>query len=202
MATNAEWVIPAGIDERRFAVFEVAETYKQSKEYFRPLYAEMDAGGIAAMMFDLLAYDLEGWHPRDDVPRTNALHDQQMQSLSPEDQWWLALLHSGELPELFTNARDITPGNMRRVTAEALFRHARETVPALRSRSDHILARILKKHGANRNGDWRISGKRAWELPPLFEARAAWSARIPTTWETSIDPLTGIGMTDWTNPVF
>src|SRR5262245_51159105 len=92
IASNEDWVIPAGIDERRFAMFNVAETYKQNKEYFTALYAEIDEGGIAAMMYDLLNMDLKEWHPRDDVPKTAALHEQQLHSLPPLDAWWLGLL--------------------------------------------------------------------------------------------------------------
>ena len=36
MASNEAWVVPAGMDERRFAVFEVSEEFKQSAEYFDP----------------------------------------------------------------------------------------------------------------------------------------------------------------------
>ena len=40
MATNEEWAIPAGIDERRFAVFAVSDESRQRDDYFGPLYAE------------------------------------------------------------------------------------------------------------------------------------------------------------------
>src|SRR4051812_9183726 len=98
----------------------------------------MSAGGIAAMMSDLLAYDLRGWHPRDDVPKTAGLLKQKMHTLSPEDQWWLSLLESGELPVAgYQSHHNTSAVNARRAKSDDLFRHARETVPALKGKSGH-----------------------------------------------------------------
>jgi hypothetical protein len=48
------------------------------------------------MLFDLLARDLGDWHPRR-FPKTAALLEQQRQSLSPLDSWWVELLEGGTL---------------------------------------------------------------------------------------------------------
>jgi hypothetical protein len=187
MATNHDWVVPAGADERRYAINSVSDEFKQSKKYFDPLYAEMENGGIAAMMHDLLAYDLKGWHPRNDVPNTVTLQEQKMMSLAPEEEWWYALLQSGELPfeERFkgTDDRNKYPCM---ITGAAAYKHARETVPKLKSRSDKSLAdHLLKKHGCvPPEGDVRIGGKaRPWVFPPLKEARAAWDMKMSTVTE-------------------
>jgi hypothetical protein len=184
MAANADWVVPAGLDERRFAFCDVSERYKQSKEYFDPLYAEIEAGGIAAMMDDLLAMDLNSWHPREAVPQTAALDDQKMRTLSPEDQFWLILLESGELPEEFIQVvRDEPEKYERRASSSSIFKYAREKVPRLKNHSDHNLGRVLKSHGCNKERDIRVNGSRTWQFPPLAEARAAWSSKNPTTWD-------------------
>jgi Family of unknown function (DUF5906)/Bifunctional DNA primase/polymerase, N-terminal len=168
IATNAEWVVPAGLDERRFAVSNVSEEYKQSKEYFVPLYEEIKNGGAAAMMHDLLALDLEGWHPRDDVPKTKALLEQKDYSLSPEQQWWFSMLKSGELPGA------VDKHNPRLAMSEALCECARKTSPRLQFHSYHRLTEVLKQYGCDRDVNHRINGQRAWRFPPLAEARAAW----------------------------
>ena len=97
-STNDKWVVPATWDERRYAVFEVNPLYIQQRKYFEPLFAEIDGGGAAAMLYDLLKMDLEGWHPRYDIPQTAALMDQKVQSLDGIQQWWLAKLDKGETP--------------------------------------------------------------------------------------------------------
>ena len=96
---NAEWVVPAGIDERRFAVFAVSELKSGERKYFTPLYAELKNGGLEAMMHDLLTMDLKGWHPREDIPKTAALLEQKVASLDERHTWWLDTLRRGETPE-------------------------------------------------------------------------------------------------------
>jgi hypothetical protein len=186
MAANADWVVPATLDERRFAVFDVAEEHQQEAAYFDPLFAEMEAGGVAAMLHDLLEMDLNGWHPRKDVPRTDALNDQIMRSLKPEEQWWLSLLQAGELPGAHMKDPSLSP-------SEVLFDHARRTVPGLRHASDHLLGRYLRALGADRDHDWRVQGKRAWHFPALGQARADWAAKLPTRWDAP-------GAKEWTAP--
>jgi Family of unknown function (DUF5906) len=88
MASNNDWVVPAAMDDRRFAVFDINPEFAGKREYFEPLYREIENGGIAAMMYDLLQMDLKGWHPRYHVPKTDALREQKELSLKPKDQWW------------------------------------------------------------------------------------------------------------------
>jgi hypothetical protein len=64
MASNEEWVVPAGPNSRRFQVFDVSNRYMQNADYFARLYEELNNGGREAMLFDLLRMDLRGWHPR------------------------------------------------------------------------------------------------------------------------------------------
>jgi hypothetical protein len=58
LASNNEWVIPAGAHERRYAVQEVADNRRQDANWFRPIYQEMRSGGLEAMLYDPLNYDL------------------------------------------------------------------------------------------------------------------------------------------------
>ena len=55
MASNEDWVIPAGEIEHRFVVQEAANDHAQDPGWFEPLYTQMqDCGGLGAMLFDLL----------------------------------------------------------------------------------------------------------------------------------------------------
>ena len=60
-----------------------------------PLYAEIDRGGLAAMLHDLLAMDLGDWHPREDGPETDALTDQRSLGLDPVHAAVLDMLREG-----------------------------------------------------------------------------------------------------------
>jgi hypothetical protein len=83
IASNEAWVVPATADERRFAVFE-ADTEARNAlppSFFIDLNAEMENGGLSAMLHDLLTIDLAGWHPRSAIPNTKALVDQKVEGV-------------------------------------------------------------------------------------------------------------------------
>ena len=64
IASNEDWVIPASDGERRYVMFDVSEQHKQDLAWFGPIYRQLDEGGLAAMLYDLLHHDLGEWHPR------------------------------------------------------------------------------------------------------------------------------------------
>jgi hypothetical protein len=94
MASNSDWVVPAALDERRFFVLNVSDARKQDKAYFGAIQKELDDGGYAAMLHDLLAYDIGKFEVRN-VPETAALQDQKAQSLPTDLAWWNNVLHRG-----------------------------------------------------------------------------------------------------------
>jgi hypothetical protein len=93
MLANADWVVPASLDERRFAVYDVADTFRNDRKFFRQLHAQLENGGHAAFLYDLLNWDLGKWHPRDMVD-TGALRHQKTQSLEPHQAWLFDLVHN------------------------------------------------------------------------------------------------------------
>lgn len=101
MASNEDWVIPASADERRFAMFDVSPARRQDHAYFDALTAQIEGGGLAAMLHDLLAMDLGHWHPRLDIPKTEAMRVQVQHSEDPMRSLFRELLFLGELPGLY-----------------------------------------------------------------------------------------------------
>ena len=98
LASNDQWVVPAGADERRFFVLDVADGRKQNTEYFGALRKELDTGGREALLHYLLQYDLTRFEVRS-VPKTKALHEQKLLSLNPEEEWWYRKLEEGRVLE-------------------------------------------------------------------------------------------------------
>jgi hypothetical protein len=94
---NSDWIVPAGMRERRFAVFDVGEDKIRDIAYFAAIDEEMNKGGREALMKYLLEFDLSRINLRQ-VPRTAALLDQQLESLTPEQAWWFETLMKGLLP--------------------------------------------------------------------------------------------------------
>jgi len=98
MASNDEWVVPAELDDRRFAVFRVSEARKQNASYFDALNAELRAGGLQAMLHDLLERPLDDWHPRVNIPRTAEKDFQKTASLTNLEKFFLDCLLQGAIP--------------------------------------------------------------------------------------------------------
>jgi hypothetical protein len=96
LASNNEWVIPAGEDARRFFVLDVAEDFKGDFRHFQMIRDELDQGGRAAFLYDLLNLDIETFIPQD-FPKTSALADQKLQSLNPYGTWWYSCLLDGSI---------------------------------------------------------------------------------------------------------
>ena len=76
IASNEDWVVPAGERERRFVKFDVPDLHMQDAAWFGPIVAQLEDGGYAAMLFDLLHHDLGDWHPRN-LPKDTGLLEQQ-----------------------------------------------------------------------------------------------------------------------------
>lgn len=94
LASNNRWVVPAGASERRFLVLDVDNTHRQDTRYFAAIKRQMTSGGREALLHLLLNRDLSGFEVRV-APRTAALSEQQLLSLSPEEEWWFSKLQDG-----------------------------------------------------------------------------------------------------------
>jgi hypothetical protein len=177
MTANAEWVVPASHDERRYAVFNVSNKRLKDEKYFSALHKEMRDGGLAAMLHDLMHVDLGDWHPRR-IPNTGALREQKARSMSLQESWWESLLQEGIIPAASKDTPDIA-------MAQYLMNHAREFAPRLKDLTPAALGRFLAEHGCIKlhkaNGN-------AWRFPALSEARGAWERRYQGwDWEQAIN---------------
>jgi hypothetical protein len=96
MASNEDWVVPAGPMERRFCVLDVGKDNIQDSVYFGKIADKMEAEGYGNLLHFLLTYDLAGFEVRD-LPKTQALREQKVHSLSPMEGWWYHKLEEGKL---------------------------------------------------------------------------------------------------------
>src|SRR5262249_27090114 len=96
MASNLDWVVPAGHGARRDAVFEVSSARVGDKAYWDRLYREINGGGAEAMAWDLLRLRLGDWRPGQ-IYVTKALMEQKAQSLRGLDAWIEGFLQAGQL---------------------------------------------------------------------------------------------------------
>lgn len=97
-SSNEEWVVPASLDERRFAIFDVSDARQQDAKYFGALRRWYDRGGAEAMLYYFKHFDLNTVDVRV-APQTNALDEQKLHSLDTVDQWLMDCIGSGEFRE-------------------------------------------------------------------------------------------------------
>lgn len=178
MAANADWVVPASHDERRYAMFDVAENRIGDIPYFKAIHQELVAGGYAAMLHDLLRVPLNGWHPRQ-IVRTEALQKQKARSLDVYHEWLENLLQQGELPVSHTPTAEYV------CQASVLLTMARENGGRhAHNITSGMLGRFLKRWGCI--PIHRSQGS-AWRFPSLLKLREAWESRYGTWhWDISL----------------
>jgi hypothetical protein len=56
MASNDDWVVPASIESRRFAVMDVLADRVGDHDYFNAIIDQMETGGVEAMLHDTVAH--------------------------------------------------------------------------------------------------------------------------------------------------
>ncbi len=120
MASNEDWVIPASLDARRFMVNEVSDAHRNDHTYFAAIWQQMEQGGYAAMLHELLAYDLSHFNVRD-VPTTEGLQHQRKLSLGTTESWWLDCLERGYVFRSRLGLEDDFADWDERVSTELLF---------------------------------------------------------------------------------
>ncbi|MEM7470972.1 MAG: DUF5906 domain-containing protein [Pseudomonadota bacterium] len=185
LASNEDWIVPAGKDARRFFVSDVSDRRRNDQAFFGRLWQQMEDGGFAAMMHDLMAMDLDGWRPASTIPQTRALGDQKIQSLDPASKFWLSVLSEGTLAHIIFNEGEIddwsaTPieiGSDEKDQLVAAYDSYLKRNRILSVRPTHkALVKAAKPFGLETK---RLSAKeRGWVIPRLPDMRAKFERTI------------------------
>jgi len=93
-ASNSDWIVPASMEERRFFTIDVSDKRIGDRPYFKSLFGEMENGGREAMLYDLLRYDIHNYDLLT-FPRSEALADQILHSMSSVIKFWFEQLRDG-----------------------------------------------------------------------------------------------------------
>lgn len=179
MASNEDYVVPAGKEARRFGVFDVSPSRLGDKAYFDLIVDQMNNGGLLeAMLFDLLSMDLSKFTPEACLPKTFALSDQKAQSLQGFERVWLDCLRTGEVPfTRFSDSGGIRPF----VSTGAMREHAAARLKTEISVTS--VGRTMSSLGYERDETARPRG---FNLPDLGRARAAWdSFKFKIKWDNT-----------------
>jgi Family of unknown function (DUF5906) len=173
LSSNADWVVPAGAEARRYFVLNVADTNMQDTKYFGAIVHQMENGGRAALLDFLQRRDLSQFNVRA-VPLTEALAEQKAHSRRGIDRLVENIAHSGVLPSshpLHPNVA-VTSGEEKE---EGFYCAARRLAPDLRHSGSRVITMALRNHWGCKS--WKSGYQRGIEFPPLAELRALFDRR-------------------------
>lgn len=175
MASNNDWVVPAGRSSRRYFVLDVSTDRMQDTTYFRAIDDQMRNGGYEALLHTLLNRNLGEFQVRN-IPRTQALREQQMRGLDTKQDWWFECLVTGTL------AGENWPKLIERDQVQEHYLEHAKKYNERRPDSPVIIGVFLKKVWGI-TGEMprpRIKQKSAYQVPSLEKCRAVWASMYHT----------------------
>lgn len=199
MASNEDWVVPAGLDnERRFAVFDVTNGMIGNLAGFDAInYQLYQEGGLSAFLYDMLSRDIEGWHPRSKIPVTSALIEQKIAGMGWLESWWFKKLETGSLPRgegVWEDGRvwvwnhDLLD-DVERVSKFTSDYHRKEIGPSVGKRLAKLCpgaAKMRRKVPDERLLEIEVDGRgraTGYWIPPLRDSRRAFEKRLGGAWD-------------------
>jgi hypothetical protein len=176
MATNNDWAVPAGGEERRFCVLDVGDNRMQDSDYFQAIVTQMDSGGREALLHLLLHRDIAHVNIRA-FPRTAALFDQKELSLDSVSTWWLDCLHQGHIVGSnsgFVSENAVWPDWVRNPELYEAYRSATQNDRHSRNpaRNSSQFSKALRKwapvHPVRKRVDVGESCRQERQIPPYY----------------------------------
>lgn len=179
MATNKDWAINAEFGDRRNFVLNVLPDKIGDRAYFDAMVKQMESGGYEALLHHLLTYDLKAakWDRRD-VPKTDALRNQQDRSMPWEVEAVIYMATNGLCPEAKVDrawstgrADEFHPESGRdRIGQWEHLRNVLQLKGEGRKVSSYKFAEAMREWGFARVDGHHENGV-VWKAPPLPELR-------------------------------
>jgi hypothetical protein len=171
VSSNEDWAVPMDLDDRRFFVLDVSPHRKGDLQYFKLLKEEMTAGGLSALLYDLLHEDVVNFDPRH-MPLNDYSFDIKMKSAGSIENYLYHTLKEGCFCVPFGRRSEWS-----NYSCEELYGHYRSWCKkeSLRIEPSSEFGKKLKKLLSVQKYRPSIEGVREWwyEIPSLEECRTA-----------------------------
>ena len=96
ITSNHDFVVPAALEERRFAVIDAGEERMQDRVFFKAVWKQLQNGGFGGLLHHLQQFDMSTIDIGQ-IPRTAALQDQKLYSLDGVARFWYERLSFGQI---------------------------------------------------------------------------------------------------------
>lgn len=214
MASNDEWVIPAGEDERRYLILDVSKRKHQDSAYFGEIRKQLESkdekgkpsnAGYSAFLHVLLSRDISNFDVRS-VPKTTALQQQKDFSLGTEAEWWQNKLIEGRILKTQDSWERAIPKDYLVDDFVSYVKRFNATARGSETRLGHMLKSFVPTLGTSQKTvslkEWVGDGisidgppRRVYhyEFPSLADCRTAWDERFgKRVWDA--EPQASLGV--------
>jgi len=198
MASNEEWVVPAGPNERRFCLLDVGSAHMQDSNYFGRIAAGLRDGGHAHLLNFLLTYDISKYDVRK-LPQTAGLRDQKVRSFDAFQEWWYGKLKDGRLLGEHEDwqqeiaVEDLKVDYFEQMKLENVQRRGTSTrLQAFLEKACPGLSRIQARESLNIGGRL-IKRPYVYQFPSLEKLRKHWDSKFggPYPWPENLEVRDG-----------
>jgi hypothetical protein len=174
LASNEDWPVGLDRDDRRFCVLKVGTSCANDLAYFKALHAELDGGGRAAMLHELLARTVNRDALRH-APLTDAKLALKHESMSALDNWWFEKLKDGRLlPANKDWTGEVSRDDLVQDYMTEMDRHRTSSKRAWATQVGAFLAKVVPGLTTRRDK----ARQRVWVFPTLDDCRAAWDGHM------------------------
>lgn len=196
VSTNHSWVVPTGLEERRFLILDVSDERRGDRGYFNDQWSLMEGGGRENLLDFLLSYPLGRVDLRA-PPVTTALAENALRTLDPVRGWWYSRLLSGSQVSTTDEWHEEVLTDL--LYAEFL-QHARDLGVSARI-SETLFGITLRREIGVGKSRKKVDGVRryVYQFPPLAECRKAWDrvAKFSSSWDEEGGATAGVGGAAW-----
>jgi len=194
-ASNSPWIVPTGLEERRFLALNVLGDRQRDYAYFAKIKKEMKTGGVADLAKKLMARKVVS--NLREAPRTEEFLSQAIETMEPEQQFWYHCLQEGNIQDPSDERpAEGWPSLLSRDGLFILYKKFCDRINVRNRTLSHSqlqrrLQGMVELYGGPRKA-FALGGKRfrTWRLPSLESSRKQLEIKLKykIEWENDDEP--------------
>ena len=197
---NADWLVRASIEERRYFMLTCGVDKIQDTKYFKNIKAKLDDGGYANLLYYLLNLDLSDFDIRN-APHTHDLHEQMASSLEGVDNLFFDLLFSGVIPGDVQTDGSVLFSVMRLFEWSQKHRRREWEDISIKEITNFFRKEMNFKQERKRLRKDGVRQPQRWSIPTLKKCREKW-AEVRTNTDWPDDDAEWTPTDEWTETPF